>query len=405
MNPEKYRVYAKIIGYVLSAKDEVHLYDCVIKKMPIKEQERRKFKAIEADIIRNPGDPRYHKSYITCKIFTDPRFIKTQYVIYCDLEVHDENAALGAAVRLFDRVCGSLALTTSSWFNNKHSRNDYKNYEYQLCRVYKLSEDGSETPINNLRINGGAWSMICNPGNTNFEDLDFNMLARMLYCRDEIFNKSFKYLLQAEKDYYIHVPPQMLTINLFKCIELIVCSFAGKKFPGKLRKAAAELSLTQDDIEQIKKLKEARDNGDVAHPRKGSRSDFYPPQFPVPEDVDFPNFWYSGLTSKVLLRYFLYVDSLITVKIARDENNHPDEIISVNYGKYYEIYPTTQGRKKVVLLLKKKLSKYFSVPYANIRLRKYNLSELIFQIKDHLKFNLNTSKSGSRHKFIIFPFS
>ncbi len=402
MPKDKYRVYAKIIGYVLSAKDEVRLYDCVIKKMSLREQKQRKFKAIESG-IRDPGDPRYHKSYITRKVFTDPRFIKTQYIIYCDVEIDDENAALGVAVRLFDRVCGSLALAASSWFNNKHNRNDYKNYEYQLCRVYKLGEDGSETPINNLRISGGGWSMICNPCNTNFKDLDLNMLARILCCRDEVFNKSFKYLLQAEKDFYLHVPPQMLTINLFKCIELIVFSFEGKRFAGKLRKATIELGLTPDDIEQIKKLKEARDNGDVAHPRKGSRSDFYPSQFPVPEDVDFPNFWYSGLTSKVLLRYFMYVDSLITMKIAIDENDHPDEIISVNYGKYYEIAPTVRGRKKIVLLLKKKLSEYFEVPYANILLKKYNYPEIIFKIKDHLKFKLDASKSGRSFKLII-PF-
>ena len=85
MAKSKYRVYAKIIGYVLSAKDEICLYDCVIKKMPFKEQKRRKFVAIEAD-IKDPGNPRYHKSYITQKVFTDPRFIKTHYVIYCDVE-------------------------------------------------------------------------------------------------------------------------------------------------------------------------------------------------------------------------------------------------------------------------------------------------------------------------------
>ncbi len=402
MPKDKYRVYAKIIGDVLSAKDEIHLYDCVIKKMSLKEQKRRKFKAIEAN-IKDPGDPRYHKSYITRKVFSDPRFIKTQYVIYCDLEIYDENAALGIAVKLFDRVCGSLALVASSWFNNKHKRNDYKNYEYQLCRVYKLKPNGIETPVNNLRINGGGWSMICNPNTTNFNELDSKMLSRMLSCRDEVFNKSFKYLLQAEKDFYLHARPQMLTINLFKCIELIVYSFNGKRFNDKLRKAAIELNLAVDDIEKIKKLKKARDSGDVAHPRRGSRSDFYPPQFPVPEDVDFPNFWYSGLVAKVLLKYFLYIDSLITIKLSSDPHDIANEIISVNYGAYYEIRPSVRGKRKITHLVKKKLSEYFRIPYFRIKVRKYNYPEIIYQIKGHLDFDLNPTRSRGRYKVIIFP--
>jgi len=403
----KYRVYAKVIGYVLPGNDEVHLSGCIIRKMTLKEQRERKFKVIEADIM-DPGDPRFHKSYITRKPYSDSRFIKTRYIIYCDVEVSGENQALGYAVKLFDRVCGSLALAASSWFNKKHNRTDYQAYEYQLCRVYRLDEENKEIPINNLRINGGGWSMISYPGVIDFTELDFNLLARMLASSDDIFNKSFKYLLQAEQDLYRSVPPQMLTINLFKCIELIIKDFEGKNFGLKLKKASLELNLTSEDMANIKKLQKARNYGDVAHPRSSSRTDFYPPQFPVPHDVDFPNFWYSGLTAKVLLNYFLYIDSLIKIKLSSDKHDDVDEIISVSHGNrlsYYEIRPSVKSRRKIIPLVKKKLSEYFEVPCSQIKLRKYNHPDLIYQINDHLRFNLNPVRTGNRRKIVIFPFS
>lgn len=384
-----FRVYAKIIGHVLPGNENVRLYGCVLRKMSMREQERRHFKAIEVG-IKDPGDPRFHKSYITRKIFNDPRYIKTQYVIYCDVKVYDENAALGMAVRLFDNVSGSLALVASSWFNKKHNRNDYHGYEYQLCKVYKLDTDGKEISIGEPQINGGGWSMICYPGVKDFKVLDSRMLTRILKCDDEIFKKAFKYLLQAEQDYYKHVPPEMLTINLFKCIELIINSFEGRKFKNKLKHTAKELKLNNEDIEKIKTLKKARDDGDVAHPKKGSPSAFYPPQFPVPGDVDFPNFWYSGLTSKILVNYFLYIDSLVFVNTAADFQDDIDVISSVNLGKYYVIKPSVRGRRKRVLLIKKKISEYFNIPYAKIVLKKFNSPDIIFQVKDHLKFDLKT---------------
>ena len=400
MKGEKYRIYAKIIGYVLPGSDELHLHGCVIKRMTLKEQRKRKFKVIEAGIM-DPGDPKFHKSYITRRVYSDPRFIKTRYVIYCDVEVFDENQALGHAVKLFDKVCGSLALTASSWFNNKHNRTDYKTYEYQLCRVYKLDEKGKEAPINTLRINGGGWSMICYPGVTDFKLLDLNLLARMLASRDDIFSKSFKYLLQAEQDLYRNVPPQMLTINLFKCIELIIETFDGKSFNNKLKKASVELGLTDDDQKNIKKLRHARNYGDIAHPRTGSPTEYYPPQFPVPEDVIFPNFWYSGLTAKVLINYFLYVDSLVIVRLVSDTDYAQDEFTSVNYGSYYEIRPSVRGKHKVTNLIKRQLSKYFKIPYSKIRVRRRKGSEIVLQIRNHLDFDLDPSKHIKKHKIII----
>lgn len=406
MKPNKYRVYAKIIGYILPGSDEVHLYGCVIKRMSLKEQKSRKFRVIEAD-IKDPGDPKYYKSYITKKSYSDPRFIKTQYVIYCDAEVSDENQALGVAVKLFDKVCSSLALTASSYFNRKHNRKDYHSYEYQLCRVYKLDEQGKESPVNDLRINGGGWSMICAPRVTDFKELDFTLLARLLSNQDDVFNKASKYLLQAEQDLHRNVPPQMLTINLFKCIELIVYTFKGKRFNDKLKQAALELNLSEEDIKDIKKLKEARDNGDVAHPKSRSRTDFYPPQFPIPQDVDFPNFWYSGLTSKVLFNYFLYIDSLVTVKISSNEYDDVDEMFLVTHWRrqYFEIRPSVKGRRKIAPLVKRMLAEYLEVPYSKMKLRKYSQQELIFQIENHLELDFNFSKSGRRQKMIIFPFA
>lgn len=397
----KYRVYAKIIGYSLPKNENLVLFNCTIRKMSLNEQKIRKFKPIELD-FRDIGDNKFHKSFITKKVFSDPRFIKTNYVIYCDVNIHDENGALGLATRLFDRVSGSLALTTSSFFNKKNNRTDYLNYEYQLCKVYELEADGKEKLIDNPRINGGGWGMINQPGHKNFQELDLNLLGRMLNCRDEIFNKAFKYLLKAEKEYHLHVPPQMLTINLFKSIEIIIESFKGKNFNNKLKKSKDILGLNTEDTKKIKELRYIRNYGDVAHPRSGSRTISYPPQFPVPEDVDYLTFWYSGLAGKVLLGYFLYIDSILNIKITTDKYDPIDEIVSVNYGEFYEFNSSINDKKKLPFILKKKLSEYFNIPCKNIRLYKKDSDSYTFKILNHLKYDLKPPKN-SKQSLIIFP--
>lgn len=387
---ENFRVYAKIIGYVLPAEsEEVALYGCVIKKMYEKEQKERGFKPIEID-VGDPGDPTYFRSYITSKIFSDQLFIKTDYVIYCDIRVHDENAALGAATKSFNKVVGSMALTASHRFNIQHHRTDYKGYEYQLCRIYKLDEVGNEKTTDNLSIMGRGWSMINLPETTDFYGtLDQKLLERLIRNDNEIFNKSFYYLLKAEQDFNRRIPPEMLTINLFKCIELIINSFKGRKFRNKLKNASEILSLSPEDIRNINVLKLARDNGDVAHPRTGRRSDFYPHQFPIPENIDYPNFWYSGLTAKVLLQYFLYIDSEFEVRIDREEWTEKDILYSVNFGSYYLIHPTIRERKKLIPYIKSKLASAIRVPYSEIRLRRYAGDKIVFFVLDHLRFELN----------------
>ncbi|MAG12848.1 hypothetical protein CL630_03515 [bacterium] len=230
------------------------------------------------------------------------------------------------------------------------------------------------------------------------------MLSRLLKNNDEVFNKAFKYMLQAEQDFYRSVPPQMLTINLFKCIEIIINVFDGKTFNKKLQRASIDLNLEEEDITGVKKLKEIRNYGDVAHPRQSDHTDFYPPQFPIPQNVDFPNFWHSGLTSKVLLNYFLYVDSLIEIKLSNDTYDEEDEIISVNYGhknSYYKIKPSVKNNERITPFIKKKLSEYFEVPYSRIRLRTHTHSGLIYQIKDHLDFELDPIRAGRSHQIII----
>jgi hypothetical protein len=397
----KFRIYAKLIGYVLPAKEGgLPLYGCVIKQMNEAEQVKRGFKPIEID-IGDPGDTNYYRSYLTSKIYSDDLYIKTDYVIYCDVEAHDEGGALGAATKLFNKVAGSLALATSDWFNTKHNRSDYKNYEYQISRIYKLNEMGHEEPSDKLPIMGRGWSMINLPASTDFDGtLNKRLINRLLACDEEIFRKSSYYLLRAEQDFNRRVAPEMLTINLFKCVELIVNSFRGRKFKDRLAMTAKTLGLTAADIKSINELKQARDNGDVAHPRTGRRADYYPPQFPIPENVDYPNFWYSGLVGKVLLRYFLYVSSAYEIRIERDDWRDKDSLHSVNFGSYYTINPSIRGRKKLVPYLKRKLATSLKVPYSSVRLRKYSGDKVIFEVLNHLNYDLDDDRTGGPPKFL-----
>lgn len=356
--------------------------------MSFVEQRKRRFKPLQV-LARDPGDPKYHTTYITSGLYIDSRLIKTKYVIYCDVEAHDENSALGQAIKLFDLVCGTLALAESAAFNEQHKRSDYHGCEYQISKIYGLQESGEEVPPDDFSVQGGGWSMLNYPRIKGFETLNKRLVNRMLVSKDDVFRKAFQYLLQAEQGYHKHVPPEMLTINLFKCIELIVVSFDGKSFNKKLLKAAKALSLSSDDCSKIKTLKRARDNGDVAHPRSGSKTQYYPPQFPVPTNVDYPNFWYSGLTARVLINYFSYTDSLLVVKTTSDFVDEIDVVCCVNFGSYYVIKLSVKGRRLRVTLCKRLLSNYFGVPYRNFILNRYSEDEMIFMIKGHLDFDIS----------------
>lgn len=66
----KYRIYAKIIGPTLPGA-ETSYEECFIVPMSIDEQERRKFKPIEAN-SPEPTDRDFYKTYVTHHRVADP---------------------------------------------------------------------------------------------------------------------------------------------------------------------------------------------------------------------------------------------------------------------------------------------------------------------------------------------
>jgi len=384
----KYRIYAKIIGPILP--DNPTTYgDCIISPMDISEQENRKFKPIEAN-SPEPTEQDFYKSYVTHRRDADPRIIKTNHIIRTDIETHHVGSALGHAIKIFEKATGTLGITALIQFEQKHNRKfNYTNYEYQIVRIYKLENDKeseAEVPV----FAGGSVSHINLPSETDMSVLDEKLMERMLKSRDDIFWKSFGYLQSGQKGFRNNTAPEKMTLDFMKSIELVVRLWNGKKFSSQLKKAAKELGIDKEDADKIMELWRLRSGGDVAHAKRGSRADSYPAQYPIPSNVDYID---SGaLAVRVLTKYFLFRDSILSIHISDKDHYDIDELVDVNQGAAFAIRPSKKGKKFLTPFLKKKISTHFEIPLKNIKLYSYQTPNVHFRISDHLKFNIHKNK-------------
>lgn len=392
-----YRIYAKILGSVLP-EIKTQVDECFILPMSISEQKRRKFSPVKASVSNH--DDNYYSSYITHERTLDPRIIKTGYAIYTDVNKHPIETALGTAIQRFEKVTGTLAMSASIHYAKKHNvKSRYQHYEYQISKIYKII-DGKETDINESIFGGGMTSLIKLPSETNLDVLDQRLIARMLKSKDDVFWKSLSYLQSGEKGFHNNTPSEKMTLDFMKSIELIINLFSGKSFPKRLKNAAKELNIDNDDCESIKKLWSLRSNGDVAHAKRGSRVNSLPAQYPTPSNVDGPYIDSSALAVRVLTNYFLFRDSILSIKISTEKHYDADELIDVNNGTAYVIRPTNRTRKFLTRFLKKKISIHFNVPQKNITLYGYQQPYVHFKIANHLNFDLH--KNSIPKKVIIF---
>lgn len=395
----KYRIYAKIIGPTLPGA-ETSYEECFIVPMSIDEQERRKFKPIEAN-SPEPTDRDFYKTYVTHHRVADPRIIKTAHIIRTDVETHDVGSALGHAIRRFEKITGTLAITSLIQYEQKHNRKfNYTNYEYQIVRIYKLEnneESEAEVPV----FAGGSVSHINLPSQTDMTVLDEKLVERMLKSRDDIFWKSLGYLQSGQKGFRNNTPTEKMTLDFMKSIELIVRLWKGKKFSIQLKSAAKELNIDKEDGEKIMELWRLRSGGDVAHAKRGSKVDFYPAQYPVPSNVDGPYIDSGALAVRVLTKYFLFRDSILSIHISDKDHYDVDELIDVNQGSAFAIRPSKKSKKFLTPFLKKKISVHFGIPSKNIKLYAYQLPNVHFRITDHLKFDIHKNKIPKK-MIIIF---
>ena len=385
-----YRIYAKIIGPVLP--DKLASYEeCSIVPMPISEQEKREFKPIEAN-SPEPDDSDYYKTYVTHHRVADPRIIKTGHVVYTDVDTYDVSSALGHAIRRFEKLTGTLAIASSIHYAKKHKvKSRYTNYEYQIVRIYGLI-DGKESDAEVPVFAGGMVSHINLPSETDMTVLDEKLVERMLKSRDDIFWKSLKYLQSGEKGFHNNTPPEQMTMDFMKSIELIVKLGNGRKFSTQLRNTAKALDIDKDDCDKIMELWRLRSGGDVAHAKRGSKADSYPAQYPVPSNVDGPYIDSSSLAVRVLTQYFLFRDSILTIKLSDKDHYDVDELIDVNQGTAFVLRPSRKDRKFLTPFLKGKISTHFGIPMKNIKLYSYQLPDIHFRIADHLQFDIHKNK-------------
>jgi hypothetical protein len=318
----------------------------------------------------------------------DNRIFKTNYVIYTDIEneyVGDMGGIVGIAIKRFDKIIGSLSLTASEWFSKTHKRDVmYQGYDYQISRIYEVSGD-IEKPIDHIFTIGGGSKINLPAENLNFDALDNNLLKNLFSSRDNIYKKSLKYLVDGERALHMGIPIDKAFLDLFKSIEVVINSLSKKRsFNSRLSICSKKIGLSSEEQEKIKKLWKARSNGDIAHSKPFSSSEYLPPQYPVPSDADL-SYFSPDLPASVLLKYFHYKNGEIVIITGGDSVDHADngEFIDVNIGSYYIYKPFPNETKNITNVLKKKISENFNIKTKNVVLRVKNKSkkEFIFKIK------------------------
>jgi len=394
---KKYRIYAKIVGYILP-DNETEIDHCIIKKMSLSEQRKRKFFPLRNERKENFNDP-WYKSYITYPSNADFRELKTKYVICTDIEKYrgerdkpkdtggfsgDVNSALGIAVRRFDRVVNSLCLCASDLIVKKVNRYLDTKYDYQICRIYELKEErenNTEKPFM-----GGWGGMINFPAkNFNFTDIDVVLMSRMLKSKNIIFIKSLRYLFKGVRGMHNNVPAEKIFIDYVKSIEIIVNQFKGKSFNKKLLNVSKILDIPKESIKEIKDIWKSRSRGDFAHANTSLTSLNLPPQFPEPSDSEFRYFNLFGICSMLVLKYFKYIENEFEVFINDDhlkftsEDNY-NQLIDVNIGEYFCFYTKISNKRILTPLLKKEIANHFKCKIKEIKLKSFKDNKVVFKI-------------------------
>lgn len=393
----KYRIYATILGYVLPEEETIINY-CVIKKMSLEEQRKRKFAPLRNN-RKEAFNNIYYKSYITYPSNSDFREVKTKYIICTDIEeykgeknkpkdtggYHGEvNSALGIAIRRFDRVIGLLCLCSSDLLFREVNRYLSTKYDYQICKIYEI-KDGKEVTAEKPFM-GGWGGMINFPGSRNsFEGINFAMLNRMLNSKNIVFIKSLRYLLSAVKGFHRNLPMEKIFIDYVKCIELIIKSFKGKGFAKQLDKASKILELSSEYKKEIKAIWNSRCSGDFAHANKSLISLYLPPQFPEPSDSEFRGVDLFEMCSMLILKYFKYIDNEFEIILNDDHLKYIDkdnynQLIDVNMGEYFSFYTNLSNRKILTPLIKRKVASHFKCKIKDIKLKNYKSNKIVFKI-------------------------
>jgi hypothetical protein len=311
----KYRVYALIHGHILP---EGPIFDCEIKKMPFAEQEARGLAPIQAKFYDGSLTD-YHTTYVTRLAFVDPIRIKSEYVVVCEIDEHDIGGALGEAIRRTDKLCRLLSLTRLEDGQERYKRErlPFEPYIYQINKVYRIDENGSEIEPDSVFDHGGMY-LPDRPEANEWMDSHSKQLLEDLYAtHDDDLERALKYLYRSSIGHFVLDSPEKIALDHAKAIEIILGAVSSKdSFEQKLQETKQKLDLTDEEIKSLKELWQVRSEyGDIAHPSRFDQAERYPNQFPLPSNSATHPMPSLSIAANVCLKYFRYRRRLFYVDI------------------------------------------------------------------------------------------
>ncbi len=371
----KYRIYALIHGQTLSERE---IEKCFIRKMTFEEQEKRNFAPIKS-VFSDSDVNNFHKTYVTSLPYFDPIKIKSEYVIYYDIEEENTRSAVGGAIRAIDRVARFLSLANLKDLKLKHGENrgSFQPYIYQVNKIYSLDEEGNESEVD-FKLESGHIYLPDRPERNQWmSELTETFLNDSLEFRDAIFERALKYLYRASMGYLIFDSDEKRALDHFKSIEIIVNSLSNKpKFKDRLEEVASKIEIDDDEKNVIKRFWDERSTfGDVAHPANFDRSETYPNQFPLPGNTWYTGASFDNVSPSILLKYYKYKKSVYTIEVFDPEENRTEgsliEVYEIDqFGSTFRnqlYYHTIETNKtKLIQNLKKHFAKEYKISIENI---------------------------------------
>lgn len=364
----RYRVYALIHGQTLPVGK---IQDCEIKEMSFDEQHKRKFSPIKYEF---PNKEEY-ETYVTSVPFVDPMKMYSKHVIYCDIEERHYKAAIEGAIKRFDKICSSLFLSGIRDVHLKHNLYSGESYLYQINKVYSLDENSNEYEVE-LDLKSGFVYLPNRPERNQWLDADTDDFLNKVYnFKDPVFRKALKYLYSSTLGNFKLNSHEKVALDHFKSVELIVdCLSSKHNFKDKVDEAGLKLSLTNEEIERIKKYWDDRSNGDIAHSTHRDTTAFYPNQFPEPKGMEYNWSFSDSLARKVLLNYFDLRNRFFLIDIEKPYEQKDELTLGLVNNDCNHLFFQTNTETKQELLneIKKKFIDVFGLDKQDFKIEFYN---------------------------------
>lgn len=400
------RVYALIIGEVLP-KSNLTIQGVTIKKMSLAEQKRRKFKPLSFGPLDKFSTD--YKSYVANKNNQfDVRFIKTSYVMFVDVNANDPDSAINYAYTKFEEVIGALNIksVTEHTFGNGRVVSYYYPFEYQIAKLYKIDGDAEIELVIEPIFNGASYSKLNFPRKYTDDETDFILDVEnyvQLTNNYRSLKQAVEYLSYADRCLNFRFPMEMAVINLCKAIETLLNSFNFKKklsFKKKLNQCNNIFQLTSEEVIEINKLWDERNQNDVAHAaEKYLYAMTFQNSLPVTKNKLLVVHNQPAIVAKMVKKYADFLNSLVHVKInkyQRKEDRVAELVHVINRG-HYEYDSNERNLKKLIPEVKKRISLDLNIPYRKIKTYSHHDKvNLVFIING--RFSRRTKKSS----YIIF---